>query len=154
MGCVDATIMIPCLIMRDLPVKPSPKAVLFTFLLSALAAPSWAQKTFTAASCSVSDVQAAINLELATPADGDVISIPPGTCTWTGTTAVSASFTTSVTIQGAGAISATTGGASTTGSDVTVIIDNINHSSGPSQSLAITTTAGKSFRLTGVAVES
>ena len=146
--------MIPCLIMRDLPVKPSPKAVLFTFLLSALAAPSWAQKTFTAASCSVSDVQAAINLELATPADGDVISIPPGTCTWTGTTAVSASFTTSVTIQGAGAISATTGGASTTGSDVTVIIDNINHSSGPSQSLAITTTAGKSFRLTGVAVES
>src|SRR4051812_46667052 len=73
--------------------------------------------TYTAASCSQSDVQAAINNEIAHAADGDVISIPAGTCTWTGTTPVSASFKTSVTIQGAGAISATTGGASTTGTD-------------------------------------
>lgn len=138
--------------MRDLPVKPSPKAVLFTFLLSALAAPSWAQITFTAASCKLADVQAAINAELSTPADGDVIVIPSGTCTWTGSTQVSASFTTSVTIQGAGAISATDGGAGTTGTDQTVIIDNINYASGPSQAIYITTAAGKSFRLTGIAI--
>ena len=119
----------------------------FTFFLSALAAPLWAQGTYMAASCNQSDVQIAINKEIASAADGDVIAIPPGTCTWTGTTPVSGRFTTSVTIQGAGAISATTGGASTTGTDQTVIIDNLNSD----WDLHITTTAGKPFRLTGIA---
>jgi hypothetical protein len=126
------------------------KGILFTFLLSALAAPSWAQGTYTAASCNLSDVQAAINQELAHPVDGDIISIPAGTCTWTGTTAVSGTFTKSVTVQGAGAISATTGGASTTGSDSTVIIDNIT-GSGHSD-IQLTTTSGKSLRFTGIAI--
>jgi hypothetical protein len=60
---------------------------------------------------------------------------------------VSGTFTTSVTIQGAGAISSTAGGASTTGTDQTVIFDN-----GRADSIFnIITTAGKTFRLTGIA---
>jgi len=92
-------------------------------------------------------VQAAINNEIAHPVDGDIIAIPAGTCTWAGTT-VTANFKTSVTIQGAGAISSTTGGASATGTDQTVFI---NHVSGNNPLMSITTTAGKSFRLTGIA---
>ena len=126
---------------------------LFVFLLSALfVAGARAQSTYTAASCSESDVQAAINKELSTPANGDIISIPSGTCTWTGTTVISQAFNNSVTIQGAGAVSATTGGASTTGTDATVIIDNINYSGGPASMMRFTTTSGKSFRLTGMAI--
>lgn len=105
--------------------------------------------TYTAASCNESDVQAAITSEQKAPQDGDIISIPSGTCTWTGTKGVSASFTTSVTIQGAGAISATTGGASTTGSDLTVIINNLSSSS----AMGFATVAGKSFRFTGIALK-
>jgi hypothetical protein len=119
----------------------------FTLFLSALAAPLWAQATYTAASCNLSDVQAAITKEQATPADGDIISIPSGTCTWSGTTAVSGSFTTSVTIQGQGAVFSTAGGASTTGSDQTVIIDNLNR---PSYTIGLTSAAGKTFRVTGI----
>lgn len=104
--------------------------------------------TYTAASCTQAAVQAAINSEKATPADGDIISIPSGTCTWNSGTPLSATFTYSVTIQGAGAVSATTGGASTTGSDVTVIMDNM----GGNGVFVITTTAGKSFRFTGVSI--
>jgi hypothetical protein len=108
-----------------------------------------AQKTYPAAGCTQAQVQAAINAETATPADGDVITIPAGTCTWTGSTTLNATFTNSVTIQGAGAISATTGGASTTGTDQTVII---NHMSGVSP-MSFATTAGKSFRFTGISLQ-
>jgi hypothetical protein len=127
------------------------KTILFTFLLSALAAPLWAQGSYTAASCNLSDVQAAINRELAHPVDGDIISIPSGTCTWSGTTMVSASFTKSVTIQGAGAVSSTTNGASTTGSDATIIYDHLNHGSA-SSTISIDVGTGKSFRITGIAL--
>src|SRR5262249_8359450 len=71
---------------------------------------------------------------------------PPGACTWTA--GVSQSFPNSVTIQGVGAASATAGGASTTGTDQTVIL---NHTSG-SPLFSIGTTAGKSFRFTGIAL--
>jgi hypothetical protein len=108
-----------------------------------------AQQTYKAASCSQTDVQTAINNEIAHAADGDVITIPAGTCTWTGSTSVGANFTKSVTIQGAGAISATTGGASTTGTDQTVIV---NHMSSNKPVMSFVTTAGKSFRFTGIAV--
>src|SRR5262245_15418288 len=81
--------------------------------------------TYTAASCNLWDVQTALNRAVNAHHDGDIVSLPAGTCTWTGTTQVSASFTSSVTVQGAGAISATDGGASTTGSDVTVIYEDI-----------------------------
>jgi hypothetical protein len=128
------------------------KDVFFALVLGVLARPLCAQQTYTAASCSLADVQAAINQELARPADGDIISIPSGTCTWSGTKMVSASFTTSVTVQGAGAVSSTTGGAGTTGSDQTVIIDNINHSSGSASSLELSTKSGKVLRVTGIAL--
>lgn len=123
--------------------------VLLLTALSVRAARS--QGTYTAASCNESDVAAAIAAEQASPADGDIISIPSGTCTWTGSTELTATFGNSVTIQGQGAESATSGGSSTTSSDVTVIIDNLTH--GPSSTIGITTTSGKSFRWTGIALE-
>ena len=108
-----------------------------------------AQQTYKAASCSQTDVQTAINSEIAHAADGDTIAIPAGSCTWTGGTPVSVNFTKSVTIQGAGAISATAGGASTTGTDQTIII---NHMSNNKPVMSFSTTSGKSFRFTGIAV--
>jgi hypothetical protein len=108
-----------------------------------------AQQTYKAASCSQTDVQAAINNEIAHATDGDIITIPAGTCAWTGSTSVGGNFTKSVTIQGAGAISATAGGASTTGTDQTVIV---NHMSSNKPVMSFATTAGKSFRFTGIAV--
>lgn len=105
-----------------------------------------AQGTYTAKTCNLSDVSAAITSEQARAVDGDIITIPSGSCSWT--SEVTASFTKSVTIQGAGAISATTGGASTAGSDLTVITNN----GGTSSIMAFTTTPGKSFRVTGLAL--
>jgi hypothetical protein len=89
-------------------------------------------------------------MEIASAADGDVIVIPAGTCTWTGSTEVFGNFTTSVTIQGAGAISATAGGASTTGTDQTAIIDN-NTNSNWMLHIRLVDAPGKFFRLTGIA---
>jgi len=119
-----------------------------------LAAPGGAQgKNYTAASCNESDVQSAISAEQVSPQDGDVIVIPAGTCTWTGTSVITQTFTNSVTIQGAGAQYATTGGAGTAGTDQTIIIDNVNYSGGPSSAFVFTTTAGKSFEWTGIFLE-
>jgi hypothetical protein len=109
-----------------------------------------AQSTYPAAGCSQAQIQAAIAAEQAAPADGDIISIPAGSCTWTGTQQVSATFNNSVTIQGAGAVSATTGGASTTGTDQTVILNNLTGASGVM--FQINAVAGKSFRFTGIAL--
>jgi len=108
-----------------------------------------AQTTYPAAGCSQAQIQAAITAEQAAPADGDIISIPAGSCTWTGSQQVNATFNNSVTIQGAGAISATTGGASTTGTDQTVILNN---TTGNGTIFAFGTVAGKSFRFTGIAL--
>jgi hypothetical protein len=104
--------------------------------------------TFSASTCSQAAVQAAINSELAAPTDGDIIMIPSGSCTWSGSSGIRATFTRSVTIQGAGAVSATTGGSSTTGSDLTAITNNL----GGNPVMEFTTTAGKSFRFTGIAI--
>jgi hypothetical protein len=111
-----------------------------------------AQGTYTATSCSLSAISAAIAAEQAQPVDGDIISIPSGTCTWTGTAGLNATFTHSVTIQGAGAVSATTGGTSLTGTDNTIIIDNLGNGR-PGITIQINTIAGKSFRWTGIALE-
>ena len=89
-----------------------------------------AQSTYPAAGCSQAQIQAAITAEQAAAADGDIISIPAGNCTWTGSQQINATFNNSVTIQGAGAVSATTGGASTTGADQTVILNNLTGASG------------------------
>ena len=98
--------------------------------------------TITAASCSQPDVQTA----LTNAQDGDTVAIPAGTCTWTGT-GLSMTLAKSVTIQGAGAIYATEGGAGTAGSDRTTIIYNNSTLS----ALKLATTAGKSLRITALA---
>lgn len=100
---------------------------------------------YTAAGCNQAQVQAAYTAQQVSPLDGDIISIPAGNCTWS-TSQVNMSFSTSVTIQGAGALSATTGGAGTTGSDQTAITDAVAAGS----MWSITTTAGKTFRITGI----
>ncbi len=61
--------------------KTLPTTVLFTFHLSALAAPSWAQ-TYTAASCRQSDGIAVINGPTHTAVNGDTINILAGSCPW------------------------------------------------------------------------
>ena len=118
----------------------------FVVIVCLLASQAFAQGTYTATSCSQAAVAAAIASEQAHPVDGDIISIPAGRCTWTG--GISVTFNNLVTIQGAGAISATTGGVSTTGSDLTAIT---NHN-GNNPVMDIVTTAGKSFRFTGIAL--
>ena len=100
--------------------------------------------TFSASTCNQTDVQTAITQAVNAAHDGDVVSIPAGNCTWTGT--MNQSFTHSLTIQGAGAISATSGGSSTTGSDATSITNNVG------QAMMFATTSGKSFRFTGIAI--
>lgn len=95
-------------------------------------------------------VMGTIATEQASPVDGDVIKIPAGTCTWD--TPYSVAFGNSVTIQGAGAESSTAGGASTTGTDQTIIYDGVDHNERRLPPIiSITTTTGKSFRLTGIA---
>lgn len=105
-----------------------------------------AQGAYTAKTCNLSDVSAAITAERAKPVDGDIISIPAGACTWNSGSSVT--FTNSVTIQGAGAISATSAGAGTTGTDVTAIT---NHAGSGNAIMEIHTVAGKSLRITGIA---
>jgi len=115
----------------------------FIFIACLWAVQASAQGTYTAASCSEVAVLAAVTAEQAHAVDGDIISIPAGSCAWT--TQLTATFNNSVTIQGAGAISATTGGASTSGSDLTSITDDVGGD------LQINTMSGKSVRITGIA---
>src|SRR5437762_2196677 len=122
-----------------------------SFVLLVLFAPlAKAQSTYTAIGCSQAAVSVAIVAEQVHPVDGDIIAIPAcsGGVTWT--TGINQTFANSVTIQGAGAISATAGGASTTGADNTVIVNGLS----AGRMLTFTTTAGKSFRLTGISVQS
>jgi hypothetical protein len=116
----------------------------FIFIMCLWASQASAQGTYTAATCNLSDVQAAITSEQARPVDGDIVSIPSGNCTWLST--LTQKFNNSVTIQGAGATYSTAGGASTAGSDVTTITLN-----GAGPTMDLTTVAGKSFRITGIA---
>lgn len=103
---------------------------------------STAAQTITAASCSNGDVQKALRK---VAKDGAVVNIPAGTCHWT--TPVTYNQTHSTTIQAAGA--QTPRG----GKDETIIYDDTNHGGGGgSPALAIETAAGKSFRLTGLAI--
>jgi Chitobiase/beta-hexosaminidase C-terminal domain len=122
------------------------KKLILTLALLISAPCLWAQTTYTAAGCSQAQVQAAITAEHTTPVDGDIIAIPacPSGVIWS--TGITQTFANSVTIQGAGAISSTSGGGGTTGTDQTVLL-----LTGGSSLFNITTTAGKSFRLTGIA---
>jgi len=124
---------------------------LFLFLLTSLIAAE--AQIITAASCNASDVQTALN---SVAADGTTVVIPSGTCTWTTTVTYSAAH--SVIITGATTITGTCPPAgpsagTCTASDSTVIIDNLNRSSQDNPGLVISTTAGKSVRLTGITFE-
>ena len=104
---------------------------------------------YNAATCGQTDVGNAIALEQATPVDGDTITIPAGNCSWVGPNSlIPATFTVNVTIQGGGAVSATQGGSSTTGSDVTTFTDNFPNSGRVMLELGIV--AGKTLRITGI----
>jgi hypothetical protein len=87
-----------------------------------------------AASCNAADVQSALNQAT----DGDTVSIPAGTCTWT--TAVTWTAPSNVTVQGAG-------DTSMGGGDVTVIEDGYA-TNAPLWSITIN--ASGTFRMTGL----
>lgn len=99
------------------------KTTIFRFLLTALAAPLWAQGTHTAASCNRNDVNAVINGPTHTAVNGDTISIPAGSCTWT--TGITVPTGVGISIIGAGTPNSTAGtrGASASCS-ATVITDD------------------------------
>jgi hypothetical protein len=128
------------------------KVVLLALLFSALVTVS-AQSTYPAASCSESAVQSAYATEQASAVDGDIITIPAGTCTWSTTWTFHP--TNSVTFQGAGAETPSTsctfapGSACTTtsGTDETVIQDG---TSGGNGMLNVTISANKTLRITQV----
>lgn len=127
------------------------KGVLFGLLLSAFFSAGLEAQTINAASCNEGDVSKALS---SITTDGTTVVVPAGTCTWT--TSLSYTQTNSFTLQGAGAISGTglQASISGTGSDATIIQDNINRTSGDVPLLGITTISGKSFRLTGFAFTS
>jgi hypothetical protein len=108
--------------------------VLFVLLLSAVNAGA---ATITAASCSPSAVQAALNQASA----GDTVSIPAGTCSWTSGVVWTAPA--NVTVRGAGDLSIPGGG------DATVLVDD--YASG-SPLISITTNPSGTFRLAGITV--
>jgi len=86
--------------------------------------------TITAASCSSSDVQAAIN----SAKDGDTVLIPAGTCTWLSPVTVS----TAITLQGAGI-------------DRTIIVDGMPKGTSKDPiPLTVNTVDGKFYRLTAL----
>jgi hypothetical protein len=94
--------------------------------------------TITAASCSQSDVQNAIN----SSPDGYTVIVPAGTCTWTAHVVVNLeTVPKSLTIKGAG-------------EGNTIIIDSDTVEPIGATIFQITTAAGKSFRLTGFTFES
>jgi hypothetical protein len=107
-------------------------------------------QTVNAASCNASDVQAALNK---VAADGTVVNIPAGTCTWT--TAVTYNQVYSTIIQGQTTVTGNAVPGVPTGpytvNDQTVITDDFAHGSA---TISITTATGKSFRMTGLTIVS
>ena len=86
--------------------------------------------TINSASCSQSDVQAAVN----SASDGDTVLVPPGNCTWTGLDQLTVTNL-GIILQGAG-------------EDVTTITDNTNTGTG-NEAIVISLSSGDNFRLTG-----
>ncbi|MGP8155814.1 MAG: MBG domain-containing protein [Candidatus Acidiferrales bacterium] len=104
-------------------------------------------QTITAASCSESDVLAA----LSSAVSGDTVVIPAGTCTWTTPEYYTAPA--NLTIQGQ---TVCTGSGAPSQNDLscadnTVIVDGTNHGSDDDQPMwQITTNAAGAFRITGI----
>ena len=108
-------------------------ALLFALLLST--AVNVGASTITAASCSASAVQNALNQA----STGDTVVIPSGTCRWTNQ--ISWTAPADVTLMGSGSLTTLGGG------DATVIIDDF--ASG-APLVAIATNAAGKFRLAGI----
>jgi hypothetical protein len=109
--------------------------------------------TYTAASCNLSDVQTAFNNEAAHPANGDVIVIPSGTCSWSGT--IVANPTVTLTIQGSTTISANCAAPPThtsacTATDNTVLEDGRSGGGSPLMGVYASGSTGQEVRLTGI----
>jgi hypothetical protein len=129
------------------------KLLLLALLVYAFSGAGTQAQTINAASCSSTDVQAALN---SVAADGTVVNIPAGTCTWT--TAVSYNQVYSTTIQGQTVVTGTCApGGSCTATDNTTISDGLTRPSGGSSCgtgdgpmWQFSTAPGKSLRLTGV----
>jgi hypothetical protein len=113
------------------------------FALAVLYPRAAGAQTITAATCSSTDVQTALNK---VAADGTIVDIPAGTCTWTSSVTYNQVYST--TIQGQ---TTCTGTPASSCADNTVIIDNFNRSIGGDTPIFKASTApGKSFRLTGI----
>jgi hypothetical protein len=123
------------------------RLLILTFLTAALAPIAGAQ-TINAASCSSSDVLAAMN---SVTADGTTVVIPacPSGVSWTSSQTFNQVY--SMTVIGSSAPSGYNSQGSPTGfNDQTVFVDNINRSSSDSPMLEINVASGKSFRLSGI----
>ena len=80
------------------------KGAFLALLLNSLLGAAALANTVTAASCSQSDVQAAIN----SASSGDTVSVPGGSCTWSSTVSISSSH--QITLSGGGTTTITWGG--------------------------------------------
>jgi hypothetical protein len=119
----------------------------FLLLFSPAVATLARASTFTAATCNYSDVNAIINGPTHTAANGDVINIPAGTCTWTSNLVIPSNI--GITIIGAGTPnsgSGTTGAATPT----TIIHDNAGSST---FLIAAAPTFGQTLRISMMAID-
>ncbi len=125
------------------------KSLVFAVLFGVLCFANVAHaQTINAASCSSSDVQAALSK---VAADGTTVNIPAGTCSWT--TSVSYNQVYSTSVLGQTTISGTCGpGGTCTAIDKTIIVDSITRGSQDPGLINISTASGKSFRLSGITV--
>lgn len=133
------------------------KKLIPVFLLLFCCRPAHAQATYPAANCTTSAIQAAITAENASPANGDVITVPScgGAVTFT---TVPNSFNTSVslTIQGQTTVSTNcatppTSNAPCTAADNTSLIDGRGNQNNPAPFFSVGLTGGSSqvVRITG-----
>ena len=111
------------------------------FLFSPLSASA---ATINAASCSQTDVQAALNAATA----GATVNIPAGTCTWTTPVSIYPAIAPNVSVIGQ--TTCTGAGQTLSCTDKTIIIDSINRSSGDPAGLNITLPTTGTFRLSGI----
>src|ERR1700722_1892463 len=101
-------------------------------------------QTVTAASCNATDVQTAFN---AVTSSTKTVNIPAGTCNWASEVSLTIpSGSTTLSVIGAGSMTATGGG------DQTIIIDNYA-SGNPLLAIMTNSTSTSSFRLAGITVE-
>ena len=124
----------------------------FAFVALFIFSSSAQSQTINAASCSRNDIATALS-NITT--DGTTVVVPPGDCVWT--TSLAYTQTHSFTLQGAGAISGmgvvngSVVNINGSGTDSTIIEDDYNHTASDVALLGISTIAGKTFRMTGIA---